>query len=219
MLKPHLIGHGATWVMKPRHGVQWNCLIEGAPGPLLDASCYRPDRPPGSWTVPMSSENSAPTAGSRCPSRSSWSRIADSPFPASEHVSRNRLSVIATYNAKETELHYVLFYKGDFAGTGSSGTEPADEFVGGRRQREAEKRPHFRLSPRGALPGRTAHQRHRLRFEKGRVLVLRDDGAVDQLRFFPTVALAREPQAVSELIGREDAAENLPRPVDTPSTR
>jgi hypothetical protein len=41
-LEPHLIGSGANWVMKPRHGTHSGYRLDGPPGPMLGKIVFHP---------------------------------------------------------------------------------------------------------------------------------------------------------------------------------
>lgn len=44
-LEPHLIGSGANWVMKPRHGILLGYRLDGPPGPMLGKIAFHPGTP------------------------------------------------------------------------------------------------------------------------------------------------------------------------------
>ncbi len=207
-LEPHWIGRGANWVMKPRHGIISSYRLDGPPGPMLGKIVFHPGtpkpKPDGSYVI----GEFRPDKGGPLPIAVKVERDPPSnAFPAGEHVGRNHLSVVATYNQTATELHYVLFYDGDFANTASSGSqnlaantwvdEGAVKLKNGRTfgyRREA-------LYPDELHINGTAYD-----LRKGRVIVLRDDGVTEQFRFFPSVATARDPEEMSRLIRYEEAA-------------
>ncbi|MGD9747251.1 MAG: protein kinase [Verrucomicrobiales bacterium] len=206
-LEPHWLGGGATWVMKPRHGIHSNYRLDGPPGPMLGRIAFHPGTlapdADGSYVI----GEFRPDKGEPLPIavRVEKDKRPNS-FPTGEHVSRNHRSVVATYNQLATELHYVLFYEGDLAGTTSSGSqnvatntwvdEGSVKLKNGRTfgyRREA-------LYPDELHINGTAYD-----LRKGRVIVLRDDGVADQFRLFPPVATARDPEAMSHMIHYEEA--------------
>jgi hypothetical protein len=201
--------------MKPRHGIHSNYRLDGPPGALLGRIAFHPGtaavEPDGSYVI----GEFRPDKGEPLPIavRVEKDKRPNS-FPTGEHVSRNHLSVVATYNQLATELHYVLFYEGDLAGTTSSGSqnvamntwvdEGAVKLRNGRTfgyRREA-------LYPDELHINGTAYD-----LRKGRVLVLYDDGTVAQLNLFPVPSVARDPEVLAKQIEASSAAKSQFGPV------
>ncbi len=122
------------------------------------------------------------------------------PFPTGAHISRNHHSVMVTHDQAATTLHYVLYYAGDF-GTTSSGTQNlvANTWVdeGSVKLKNGRTFGYRRvpLYPDELHINGTAYD-----LLKGRVLVLRDDGTLNQVKSFPALAVARDPEALAKAL-------------------
>lgn len=126
-------------------------------------------------------------------------------FPASAHVSRRHHSVFVTHDRAARVLQYVLYYAGDFS-TSSAGTQNVaanswrDEgMIKLRNGRTFAYRREALAPEKLAINGRTYDLR------TGRVIVLRDDGVSEQLRLFPPLVAARDPEVMSNLVAAESS--------------
>ena len=135
-----------------------------------------------------------------------WADEKSAGFPTGAHISRNHHSIVVTHDQAETALHYVFYFAGDF-GTSSSGSqnratntwvdEGSVKLKNGRTfgfRREA-------LYPEELHVNGTAYD-----LRKGRVLVLREDGTLEQRALFPELPVARDPEALAELLKRPGSA-------------
>jgi hypothetical protein len=210
-LEPRWFGGGANSVIRTRRGIHWGYRLDGPPGPMLGKVVFHPGTPTpetdGSYVIgEFRPDNAEPLP---IAVRLENDKQVNS-FPVGEHVSRNHLSIIATYDQSATTLHYVLFHEGDILTTSSGTTsyawqnpatniwvdEGAVKLKNGRSfgyRRDA-------LYPNELHINGTAYD-----LRKGHVIVLRDDGVAEQFRLFPLVATARDPEAMSRLIHFEEA--------------
>jgi|GEM_PF-2469381 len=217
-LEPKWLGSGARWVVKSRRGAYARYRLEGPPGAMLGKIVFHPGtaapETDGSYVI----GEFQPDGGEPLPIavRLENDKQVNS-FPIGDHVSRNHLSIIATYDQLAKTLHYVLFHEGDILTTSSGTTSDASQnpatniwvdegavkLNNGRSfgyRRDA-------LYPNELHINGTAYD-----LRKGRVIVLRDDGVVEQFRFFPPVATARDPEAVKKLIYFGEAQEDTAPP-------
>jgi serine/threonine protein kinase len=127
-------------------------------------------------------------------------------FPTGAHVSRNHHSVLVTHDRAETALHYVLYFAGH-GSTTSTGSQNVstntwlDEGTVKLRNGRTFGYRRVALYPDELHINGAAYD-----LRKGRVILLRDDGVAEQIRFFPPVATARDPEALSHMIYHEEAA-------------
>lgn len=195
---------GVRWSITPRRDIRWTYQLDGPTGIMPGKLAFHPG-------APAADSEGAYVIGEFRPETSAPVPIAvrlevrRAGFPTGAHIGRDGHSVLVTHDQALDALHYVLYYQGDF-GTTSSGTqnlatntwkdEGAVKLKNGRT---------FGYS-REALYPHELHingTRHDLR--KGRVLVLRDDGTVEQFRLFPKLDAARDPAAVSRMIHGDEA--------------
>lgn len=193
---------GAHWTIKPRHSMASNYRLDGPLGKMMGRISFLPG-------IPASGKLGRYVIGEYLPDKGEPLPIAvrlvgtgptDS-FPVGASISRNHLSLLATYNRSATDLHYVLFHEGDVAGNTSSGSqneklntwldEGSVTLKNGRT---------FGYRREALYPDELHINGMRFDLRKGRVIVLRDDGVAEQFRFFPSVATGTDPDAVSHLI-------------------
>ncbi|MCC6884431.1 MAG: hypothetical protein IT576_19890 [Verrucomicrobiales bacterium] len=124
----------------------------------------------------------------------------DRNFPTGAHISRNHHSVMVTHDQAETALHYVLYYAGD-CGTTSAGSQNlvmntwVDEgSVKLKNGRTFGYRREARYPDELNVNGKAYDLR------KGRVLVLHDDGTLEQVESFPALPVARDPEALAKTL-------------------
>jgi len=212
-LEPHWFGGGANWVVRTRRGIHFGYRLDGPPGSMLGKVVFYPGTPTretdGSYVI----GEFRPDNGEPLPIavRLENDKRTNS-FPTGAHISRDHLSIVATYDKSAATLHYVLFHEGDFSTTSSGSQnlamntwvdEGAVKLKNGRSfgyRREA-------LYPDELHINGTPYD-----LRKGRVIVLRDDGVAEQFRFFPPVATARDPEAVKNLIYFGEAQEDTAPP-------
>ena len=144
------------------------------------------------------------------------STSASSHFPKIAHIGRNHQSVELVHD--DVALHYVFYYAGDF-GSSSSGSQNTHSLTwmdeggitlkGGRTfgyHRESTDPDHVRVNGKD----------YDLR--QGRVLVLHDDGTVEQLGLFPALTVAQDPEAVAKLLVQAGTTAPAPPRFQLPSS-
>ncbi len=122
-------------------------------------------------------------------------------FPKFAHIGGNHHSVHVAHD--DAALHYVFYYAGDF-GSSSSGSQNTHSLTwmdeGGIKLRNGRTFGYHRES---TSPDHVRVNGKEYDLREGRVLVLHDDGTVEQAGLFPALAVARDPEAVAKLIGVE----------------
>lgn len=124
-------------------------------------------------------------------------------FPTGGHIGHNDHSVMVKHD--DVTLHYALYHAGSFD-TSSSGAQnrATGAWVDEGSIRLSNKRNFgYRRIDRYPEELTVNGKRHDLR--KGRVFVLYEDGAVEQLSLEAPLPLARNPVVLGELIRREQA--------------
>ncbi len=129
----------------------------------------------------------------------------DAGFPTGAHIGREGHSVVVTHDQAGTALHHVLYHAGKIS-TASSGSqnlvtrawvdEGAVTLKNGRT---------FGYRREALYPDELHINGTRYDLRQGRVLVLRDDGTVEQFRLFPKLDAARDPAVVSRMVRGDDA--------------
>jgi serine/threonine protein kinase len=192
---------GVRWNIKPRHGTYSRYRLDGPPGPILGKIAFHPGaRAPeadGSYVI----GEFRPDEGEPLPIavRLESDKRSNS-FPTGAHISRNHHSVMVTHDQAEPTLHYVLYYAGDF-GTTSSGTQNlvtntwVDEGSVKLKSGRTFGYRRVALYPDELHINGTAYD-----LRKGRVLVLHDDGTLDQVKSFPALSVARDPEALAKAL-------------------
>ncbi len=141
-------------------------------------------------------------------------------FPRGAHIGRNNHSVLVTHDV--TALHYVFYYAGDF-GSSSSGSqnlptrswedEGAVTLKNGRT---------FGYRRTARYPDELTVNGTRYDLLKGRVFVLRADSTAEQLKLFPPLPVARDPEALAKLlVAQSPEASTSPAPtsqLEAPAT-
>ncbi len=199
---------GVRWNIRARHGVFMGYRLDGPSGVMVGKVVFHPGTPAPDKDGAHVIGEFRPESGEPIPIAVRLERTKRAlGFPAGEHVSRGGFSVVATYDQGAATLHYVLFHGGNLAGTSSSGSQNAansswvDE--GSVRLRNGRSFGYRResLYPDELHINGTAYD-----LRKGRVIVLRDDGVADQFQLFPSVATARDPEAMQRMIFYDEAA-------------
>ena len=119
-------------------------------------------------------------------------------FPTGAHIGRNGQSVLVTQDT--ADLHYVLFYAGDF-GSSSSGSHNAktrswvDE--GSVKLKNGRT---FGYRRQALYPDELTVNGARYDLQKGRVFVLHDDGTMAQRSLPVSLSVARDPVALGRFI-------------------
>lgn len=195
---------GVRWSITPRRGIRWTYQLEGPTGTIPGKLVLNPGTPAADSDGAYAIGEFQPENGSSVPIALRV-EVRRSGFPTGAHIGREGRSVLVTHDQASDAMHYVVFYEGDF-GTTSSGTqnlvtntwtdEGTVKLKNGRTfgyRREA-------LYPDELNINGTPYD-----LRRGRVLVLRDDGTVEQFCFFPKLDVARDPAAVAQLIRGDEA--------------
>ena len=124
-------------------------------------------------------------------------QTARSAWPKAVHISRNNRSVYVTHD--DVDVQHVFFYEGNF-GTSGQGSQrpPAWLDQGGIELYPSSRTFGFRRDSGDPFHLQVNGKEYDLR--QGRVLVPHDDGSLEQLRMFPELATAKDPDAMSSLI-------------------
>ncbi|HCN28193.1 MAG TPA: hypothetical protein DIT64_05330, partial [Verrucomicrobiales bacterium] len=196
---------GVRWSITPRRDIRWTYQLDGPTGIMPGKLAFHPGAPAadseGAYVIgEFRPENGVPVP------IAVRLEVRRAGFPTAAHIGRDGHSVLVTHDQAFSALHYVLYYQGDF-GTTSTGTqnlatntwkdEGAVKLKNGRTfgyRREA-------LHPHELHINGTRHD-----LREGRVFALRDDGTVEQFRFFPKLDVARDPAAVSRMIYSDEAS-------------
>ncbi|HRJ07313.1 MAG TPA: serine/threonine-protein kinase [Prosthecobacter sp.] len=210
---------GVRWSITPRRDIRWTYQLDGPTGIMPGKLAFHPGAPAADSEGAYVIGEFRPEKGVPVPIAVRL-EVRRAGFPTGAHIGRDGHSVLVTHDQAISALHYVLYYQGDF-GTTSTGTqnlatntwkdEGAVKLKNGRTfgyRREA-------LHPHELHINGTRHD-----LREGRVFALRDDGTVEQFRFFPKLDVARDPAAVSRMIyGDEAAPEQKNAPNRLPDAR
>lgn len=118
--------------------------------------------------------------------------------PVSTHISRNHHSVLAVHD--DSTLHYVLYFSGDILSTSSGSKSPTDNTWVDEGAVKLSNGRAITYSRRSLNPNELRINGASFDLLKGRVVVLRDDGTPQQIRLFPTLDGARDPESLARLI-------------------
>mgnify|MGYP003332997892 FL=1 len=156
------------------------------------------------WLITVASynrQNGAP-AGAGEPVRSK--------FPLSAYLSKNGRSVVVMHD--NVSAHYALFYDGKTAKAQSRNTQNRNSLLwfddGTIELKNGRTFGYTRASTGMGKDLRINGREFDLR--RGRVLVLRDDGEVEQLKMFPPLKIANDPDALAPLIAKVREMETEP---------
>jgi predicted Ser/Thr protein kinase len=128
---------------------------------------------------------------------------ARSRFPKAAHIGRNAASVLLVHD--DADLHYVFFYPGSFS-TKSAGSQNVHSLTwmdeGGIALKNGRSFGYHREST-DPFHLRVNGTEYDLR--EGRILELREDGTVEQIKQFPSLPAANDPEALAALIASSRA--------------
>lgn len=127
---------------------------------------------------------------------------ARSESPTSAHVGRNEHSVLVTHD--HVSLHHALYHAGGFNTSSSGAHNPATRSWEDAGSITLPNKRSFGFRRTALYPDELTINGVQYDLRKGRVLVLNDDGTIEQLSVEVPLGLARDPIVLGEIISRHD---------------
>jgi len=126
-----------------------------------------------------------------------------SPFPKGAHIGRKGASVMVVHD--DVDLHYVFYHAGDF-NTSSSGSQNTSSLTwmdeGSITLKDGTT---FGYNRKSVDPFHLRVNGKEYDLRQGRVLQLINGGSVEQLKQFPSLSTARDPDGLAKLIASTQA--------------
>ncbi len=135
-------------------------------------------------------------------------KVTNRGFPVSSHLSRNHHSVLVVQDDSASTVDYVLYFPGDISTSSSGSRNLADKTwidEGVVKLRSGRK---FAYSRKAISPDELQINGENFDLRQGRVLVLHLDGHSEQVRSFPSLSFARDPEAVGRFVAEEEGRKN-----------
>lgn len=197
---------GVRWSITPRRGIRWTYRLEDTTGEMPGKLVFHPGTPAAEPDGVYVIGEFQPDVGQPQPIPIAVRlEVRRAGFPTGVHIGRDGRSVLVSRDQALSVVHYVLYHEGDFGST-SSGTQNLatntwmDEGVVKLKNGRT-----FGYRREALYPHELHINGTRYDLRQGRVLVLRDDGMVEQFSLFPKVDAALDPAAVSHMVRGDDA--------------
>ena len=128
-------------------------------------------------------------------------------FPVSSKISRNHHSVLVVQDEDDETLDYVLYFPGDILVSSSGTRNQADQTWQDEGVVKLKSGRKFAYSRKAISPDELQINGEIFDLQQGRLFVLQVDGNSLQLPVIPTLAVARDPEAVGRLVIDEQERE------------
>jgi hypothetical protein len=208
-LQGHFLGDGADWVVKRAHG-DMSYYLGDSVGPVLGKIVFNPGTPSpeadGSFIVgAFQPDDGAPLpitvklvtdTAAQPPGKGATVR---SPFPQGAHLGGASNNVLVCHD--DVDVIHALFYSGEF--------DSSTHLEHNTKMQSWQEDGSIKLTKSGRTFGYLRLQGdpetlqvngREFDLRRGRVLVLHDDGTVEQLKMFPPLAVAQSPGKLASLV-------------------